>query len=90
MAFAAMWEPLNRPDSAVLITFIPSIAYANETVGVLHDRMPAIGEPQDSAAWLGEVEGDPAVCWNRPVRGSMCSVVGDGSVTSLEVSVALS
>jgi putative SOS response-associated peptidase YedK len=60
MAFAGLWEGFKWPDGTVTRTFTIITTYANETVGGLHARMPAILEPEDWPTWLGEVEGGPA------------------------------
>jgi putative SOS response-associated peptidase YedK len=60
IAFAGLWEGFRWPDGKVTPSFTIVTTNANDTVGELYDRMPAILAPQDWPLWLGEVVGDPA------------------------------
>jgi putative SOS response-associated peptidase YedK len=60
LAFAGLWEGWRGPDGDVLRTFAIITTPANATMARVHDRMPAILEPEDWPAWLGEAETDPA------------------------------
>jgi putative SOS response-associated peptidase YedK len=52
-AFAGLWERWRSPQSdEVIETFTIITTAANETVARLHDRMPAILDRADFAAWL--------------------------------------
>jgi putative SOS response-associated peptidase YedK len=58
-AFAGLWEVWSKGpepvESCTLITTTP-----NELVAPVHDRMPAIVEPQDYGWWLDPRADDPA------------------------------
>src|ERR1035437_1670986 len=60
LAFAGLWDGWRGPDGTVLRTFAIITTPANATMARVHDRMPAILEPGDWPAWLGEAEADPA------------------------------
>jgi len=57
MAFAGLWEGYRWPDGKVTRSFAIITTEANAEMAELHDRMPAILEPEDWPAWLGEVGG---------------------------------
>lgn len=54
-AIAGLWENWKNPATGEWLRSCTLITTdANELVGQIHDRMPAILEPQDYARWLGE------------------------------------
>jgi putative SOS response-associated peptidase YedK len=55
---AAIWENWKNPEGEWIRTFAVLTTAANELVGRIHDRMPAILRPQDYERWLGP-EPDP-------------------------------
>ena len=56
---AGIWENWKNPDGEWVRTFALLTTPANELVGRVHDRMPAILRPEDYERWLGP-EPDPA------------------------------
>jgi putative SOS response-associated peptidase YedK len=59
MAFAGLWSSWRPSDDAEKVrTFAILTTRPNETVATLHDRMPAILEPEAFAAWL-DPDADP-------------------------------
>jgi putative SOS response-associated peptidase YedK len=70
LAFAGLWDGWRGLDGTVLRTFAIITTPANAIMATLHDRMPAILEPEDWPAWLGEVEGDP-VALLRPAADTV-------------------
>ena len=50
--FAGLCDQWERPDGSALKTFTIITTSPNELVGQIHDRMPAILERKDIAAWL--------------------------------------
>lgn len=57
---AGLWEGWKDPQSGEwLRTFTIVTTDANELIGLLHHRMPAILEDADIPAWLGEAETSP-------------------------------
>jgi putative SOS response-associated peptidase YedK len=60
VVFAGLWEGWRGPEGQVLRTFTLLTCAANETMRVLHERMPVILEAQDWGTWLGEHPGDVA------------------------------
>jgi putative SOS response-associated peptidase YedK len=58
--FAGLWEEWRAPDGSALRTCTIVTTSANETVGRVHDRMPAIlRSPEDEAAWLDDTLREP-------------------------------
>jgi len=55
---AAVWENWKNPDGEWVRTFAVLTTPANELVGRIHDRMPAILKPEAYDRWLGD-EPDP-------------------------------
>lgn len=84
MAFAGLWEEWKaRRDSGgetpvsagdVIKTFTIVTTAASESVGGLHDRMPAVIEPDDFDAWLTN-SGDEAAPPRDLLRPSAISFV---------------
>lgn len=58
LAFAGLWEGWRGPDGAVLRSFVILTTPANAAIAPIHERMPAILEPEAWPLWLGETEGD--------------------------------
>jgi len=56
---AGIWENWKNPEGEWVRTFALLTTPANELVGRIHDRMPAILRPEDYERWLGP-EPDPA------------------------------
>ena len=80
-AFAGLWEPPvteGAPPTFAILTTEP-----NEIAGRVHDRMPAILDPADYAAWL-----DPAVAGALPVR-TLLRPFPAGAMTAFPVSTAV-
>jgi putative SOS response-associated peptidase YedK len=59
MAMAGLWEGWRAPDGEVLRSFAILTTAANDTMSVLHERMPVILEPANWSTWLGEDGADP-------------------------------
>jgi len=60
MVFAGLWEGWRGADGTVMRSFTIVTTNANETLRLIHERMPVILEPAGWPVWLGEVEGDAA------------------------------
>jgi putative SOS response-associated peptidase YedK len=59
-ALAGIWESWRRPESGEVVrTFCIITTTANEMIGAIHDRMPAILPPEACDRWLAPVEPDP-------------------------------
>lgn len=71
MAFAGLWEAFRWPDGTVLRTFAMVTTAAGPDMAELHDRMPAILEPADWPAWLGELDADPAALLHPSPEGTL-------------------
>lgn len=56
MALAGLWEVWQRPGQPSLASCAILVTAANALMAPIHDRMPVIVHPQDSARWL-----DPAL-----------------------------
>jgi len=54
-----IWENWKSPEGEWVRTFALLTMPGNELVGRVHDRMPAILEPEDYERWLGS-EPDPS------------------------------
>jgi len=61
---AGIWENWKSPEGEWVRTFALLTTPANELVGRIHDRMPAILKPEDYERWLGP-EPDPGNCWRH-------------------------
>ena len=55
---AGIWENWKNPDGEWVRTFAVLTTPANELIGMIHDRMPAVLTPGDYDRWLGR-EPDP-------------------------------
>ena len=55
---AGIWENWKNPDGEWVRTFAVLTTPANELIGIIHDRMPAVLTPGDYDRWLGR-EPDP-------------------------------
>lgn len=68
MGLAGLWERFNDPDSGeTIFSFSIITVPANDLVGKVHERMPAILAPRDYGVWLGEDNGSADVlCLLRP------------------------
>jgi len=60
MALAGLWEGWRSPEGDVVRSYAVITTTAIDALGHLHERMPVVLEPEDWAAWLGEVDADPA------------------------------
>lgn len=59
MAVAGLWSTWNVPGADdVLRTCCVITTAANAALARVHDRMPAVVEPEDWSDWLGESQGD--------------------------------
>jgi len=61
---AGIWENWKSPEGEWVRTLALLTTPANELVGRIHDRMPAILKPEDYERWLGP-EPDPGNCWRH-------------------------
>lgn len=52
LAFAGLWEHWENPGGGILESCSILTTDANELVREIHDRMPAILDPQDYGVWL--------------------------------------
>jgi putative SOS response-associated peptidase YedK len=75
LAFAAVWDRWRAPGGAELRSLATVTCAPNAEVAAVHDRMPAILEPDDWARWLGEQDADPAALL-RPFSGLLEVVAG--------------
>jgi putative SOS response-associated peptidase YedK len=68
--FCGLWEASRAPDGEVLESFTIITVPANPMVAEIHDkaRMPAIITPQQSAAWLGELDNARAMLTPFPAE----------------------
>ena len=72
MGVGGLWESWRRPDGGEMRSFAVLRTEANQTVAMLHDRMPVIIGEQDFEAWL--VGGVEVACGLlRPFTGAMRS-----------------
>jgi putative SOS response-associated peptidase YedK len=55
VAIAVIWERWNGPSPVPLYTFAMVTTPPNALIGTITDRMPAVLDEADWAAWLGEV-----------------------------------
>ena len=60
MALAGVWEGWRGEGGEVVRSYAVITTTAIDALGHLHERMPVVLEPADWAAWLGEVDADPA------------------------------
>jgi putative SOS response-associated peptidase YedK len=68
MALGGLWEGHRATDDTVTRSFAIVTVPADAKLADLHPRMPLVLEPGDWAAWLGEIEADPAALL-RPNSG---------------------
>jgi putative SOS response-associated peptidase YedK len=61
LAFAAVWDLWRAPGGAEVASLAVVTCAPNAEVAPVHDRMPAILDPDAWPVWLAEEEGDPAV-----------------------------
>lgn len=54
MAFAGLWERWRPPGAEPTLSFTIITTDPNDQLKELHDRMPAILEPEDFDAWLND------------------------------------
>jgi putative SOS response-associated peptidase YedK len=52
MALAGLWERWRAPDGGVVRTFAIITTEANELIAPLHERMPAVLQPEEFGGWL--------------------------------------
>ncbi|HEY1631208.1 MAG TPA: SOS response-associated peptidase family protein [Rhizomicrobium sp.] len=53
LAIAVLWEAWRHTALGELLTFTMVTTPANALIGAITDRMPAVLDPKDYAAWLG-------------------------------------
>lgn len=58
LALAGIWEEWRSLGGYIVRSFAIIVTEANAEMAPIHNRMPAIVEPADWPAWLGEVERD--------------------------------
>ena len=62
LAFAGLWAPWRDPATGEwLLSASVVTTRANEAVGQLHDRMPAILSPDEWPLWLDPMVADPGL-----------------------------
>jgi putative SOS response-associated peptidase YedK len=68
MGLAGLWETYSGTDGSEIDTACILTTPANAATAAIHERMPAILEPADFAAWLDcdEVDGDEAAALLTP------------------------
>jgi putative SOS response-associated peptidase YedK len=59
IAIAVIWNPWRKEDEPTLLNFAMVTTPANELIGTITDRMPALVESEDWPKWLGEVPASP-------------------------------
>jgi putative SOS response-associated peptidase YedK len=73
LCLAVIWEEVPAKDAELVLAFVMATTMPNPLIGTVTDRMPAILERGDWAAWLGEtgapLEEVKAVL--RPFRGKL-------------------
>ena len=60
MAFAGLWETYADPSGGEIDTACIVTTMANGATVAIHDRMPAVIEPENYDAWLNPDETAPA------------------------------
>lgn len=60
-AFAGLWDRWTAPDGTVTETCTVLTTPANDRLIAIHDRMPAILQPEDYGTWLDSALKDPEV-----------------------------
>jgi putative SOS response-associated peptidase YedK len=80
LGFAGLYETYCDATRGEIDTAIIVTTAANGLLGGLHDRMPAILEPEDYAAWLDVdgVEAEEAARLLRPAPDSKLEIVEVG------------
>jgi len=71
LAIAVIWERWGELHGAALETFAMLTVPANNLIGAITDRMPAIVEPDDWGKWLGEEPASVAAlkAMLKPIEG---------------------
>lgn len=59
IAIAVIWNHWRKDGEPSLLTFAMVTTPANELIGTITDRMPALVEIEDWPKWLGEVSASP-------------------------------
>jgi putative SOS response-associated peptidase YedK len=77
IAVAAVWDRWQAPGGAEVLSLATVTCAPNADVAPVHDRMPAILEPDAWPLWLGEAEGDPAAVL-RPLPAGRLRVSAAG------------
>ena len=71
-AMAGLWDVWKAPDGTELRSFAIVTTGANDAMKAVHDRMPAILDPQDEERWLDpEVGAEKAAGLLRPWPGAL-------------------
>jgi putative SOS response-associated peptidase YedK len=80
MGFAGLYETWSDPSGGEIDTACIVTTGANRLLGLFHDRMPAIVEPDAFAAWLDVdgVDAAPALALIRPVREDALELIEIG------------
>lgn len=75
LAFAGLYEDWLGPDGSEIDTMAVITVPSNDTMRPIHDRMPALLEPEDFEAWLDcrNVDVEEAVSLLRPAPEAMLS-----------------
>lgn len=67
MGFAGIWDRRrDKTGGETLFSFAIITVPANDLVGRVHERMPAVLTPKDYAEWLGAVDPEQAAALLRP------------------------
>ena len=85
MAFAALYETYCDPNGSEIDTACIVTTPANRLVALLHDRMPAILEPESFPAWLDgdNVGAAEALALLRPAADNALEFVEIGTAVNL-------
>jgi putative SOS response-associated peptidase YedK len=76
LAIAVLWEAWRHGSLGELLTFTMVTTPANTLISKITDRMPAVLEPKDYAAWLGLAPATPA-----ELKAMLKPVEGDWTMT---------
>ena len=71
LAFAGLWETWTGPNGEELDTAVIVTTRANEMLGAIHERMPAIVAPEAFDLWLGAADVAAAAALIAPAPGNL-------------------
>jgi putative SOS response-associated peptidase YedK len=81
-AFAGLWERWRDPQGEPLLSCTIITTAPNDLVSAIHDRMPAILERSEYAAWLGEDEAVDVAALLRPHASADWEAIEVGRVVN--------